>query len=617
MINIQEFSIQETFYISQTFSILKIKNNNSNFCLAQVINQLYDDPEIIFQTMEFFITIHHPSYLPFIGYSMTDFKNNKYLTIVSEGESYIPFKRMVEMVDFNQELKSHVFFISLSIFRYFKLRKRILTNFSLNLFVFDQNYHYRPRIIYVETSKDVKDESSFNEDSFVSKIKAELHLNEIVELSDIEYKKSLFLSLTPQEINDYQLALDGDINKCIEIGQMIFAGKGNFPRNENEGIHFLKYAADHGNTNAQVLLTSILINNPHTAAHAIKYCQMAVDGGDFGSLSNLGIYFLHGKGVQQNTGFAVKCFRIAAEHGIIPAILNYAHCISSGIGVEKDITKALSWYKIAADKGVIPAMRKYAELNSNKEESIQYYKMASDLGDIESLNQLGDLTNDLEYYKKAADLGNAESANKYAYHKSKNNEIEEAIHYFKLAAEKYDSTAIYNYSLLLHQNDQINEHEMKKIVDYYEKSILSGDSQSMINLGEIYEDGDIGIEQDISKAFEYFKKASDAENDEGSFNCGRILEDYYNDDLNALLYYQIAAEDNNIDAILRLVKILIRNNGGKNRILSYLNKAVEFESAEGMYLLGTIYSEGQLVEQDLEKARELVLEAEKNGYQIQ
>lgn len=617
MINIKNFSIKTTIYESESFSLYQIvdKTNDNKTYISKVIKRQITDQDRLIKEIEFFLSLNHPSFLTFFGFSPTDFENNPYLTIICEDLSYIPYKKLSESDEYTDEMKSRLFLVCLSLFNYFKIRHSLLLTFSMNEFFFNPHQIFFPHVIFLSFEFCPTSKIENCEKKFEDNLKQELKLNEVKEIKDDAFKKSIYLFLNEEDQRDIQLAIDGNIEKCLLIGKNFLNGENNFPKNEDEAIQFLKWAADAGNTEAQVLLMSLLSDDPSMQKEAFKYCMLASKSGDFGAISNLGVFLLEGKQIKQNLQSAADCFKVAAEHGVIQAIMNYAYCLSAGVGVEKDDQKALKFWKNAADRGVVQAMLNYAEKTDDREETVKYYEKAGELGCSEAFDRLGDVTKNVEYYKKAADLGNVKSATKFAYYKAKNDEKEEALKYFEIAAKNNDSTAIYNYQILLFELNKADQISLEKVVEYYRKSIEKGDIQSMLNLAELFEEGNEFVKKDVNEAFKLFQLASDSGNSEGSLNCGRILEEYKSDIIGAISFYKLAMERENADAFVCLARCLDQIGGDSGVIVDLLEKAVEYEDAEGMFMLGMLRAEGKHVDKNIDEAKRLLALADENGYE--
>ena len=70
------------------------------------------------------------------------------------------------------------------------------------------------------------------------------------------------------------------------------------------------------------------------------------------ALTNLGLMYAQGQGVEQDFGRALDCYRQAAEHGVPQAQSNLAVMYAHGQGVAQDFAQAHKWYRAAAEQGL-------------------------------------------------------------------------------------------------------------------------------------------------------------------------------------------------------------------------------------------------------------------------
>ena len=68
-------------------------------------------------------------------------------------------------------------------------------------------------------------------------------------------------------------------------------------------------------------------------------------------MSNLGMCFYSGEGVEKNFIKAVEWYTKAAEKGNSDAMYNLGLCFHHGRGVEKNLARALEWYTKSRDAG--------------------------------------------------------------------------------------------------------------------------------------------------------------------------------------------------------------------------------------------------------------------------
>jgi TPR repeat protein len=69
------------------------------------------------------------------------------------------------------------------------------------------------------------------------------------------------------------------------------------------------------------------------------------------SLSNLGVLYMNGEGVQRSPEVAANLFKQGAEKGDPNAMFFYASCLEDGVGLQKDIKAAAEWFRRSAHAG--------------------------------------------------------------------------------------------------------------------------------------------------------------------------------------------------------------------------------------------------------------------------
>lgn len=107
-------------------------------------------------------------------------------------------------------------------------------------------------------------------------------------------------------------------------------------------------------------LLSLLVSLSLSAglyAQSFDDYRAAAESGDPVAVSNAGVCFLHGWGVEQNHAEALKCFRQAAGHDVPAAYYNLGLCYEKGWGLPQDFTQAVACYRRAAEQGDPDAQR--------------------------------------------------------------------------------------------------------------------------------------------------------------------------------------------------------------------------------------------------------------------
>ena len=150
----------------------------------------------------------------------------------------------------------------------------------------------------------------------------------------------------------------------------------------------------------------------------------------------------------------------------------------------------------------------------------------------------------------------------------------QAFNWTKKAYEKGDLEAIELYAdYLTERENRVCEVDIELGIELYEKCILNGSSRATYNLGLTYRS-----KQQFEKAFELYEKANKS-------------EDFYQELTVGLChYYGIGVKKDKLKALELFLSINEMYNS-------------QYEIDEANYLIGEIYLQGEVVDQDLEKAR--------------
>jgi localization factor PodJL len=141
----------------------------------------------------------------------------------------------------------------------------------------------------------------------------------------------------------------------------------------------------------------------------------------------IGVRFIEGRGVPQNSEEAAHWLARAADHGLAPAQYRLGSLYEKGQGVKKDLMEARRLYLAAAQQGNAKAMHNLAVLYAVGLEGSPDYKSAS------------------EWFQKAADHGVADSQYNlgilFARGVGVEQNLAEAFKWFALAAQQGDKDA--------------------------------------------------------------------------------------------------------------------------------------------------------------------------------
>ena len=102
-------------------------------------------------------------------------------------------------------------------------------------------------------------------------------------------------------------------------------------------------------------------------------------------------------------------------------------------------------------------------------------------------------------------------------------DTDEAIRYFKLAAEKGHQSAQVNLGMLL-LADRGNSQHAALAVTHFTRAAENGDDDAQWCLGRVYYEGRVGRGPDYSRAAHWFRRSASAGNSFGLFHMGILHE---------------------------------------------------------------------------------------------
>lgn len=227
----------------------------------------------------------------------------------------------------------------------------------------------------------------------------------------------------------YRLASEkGSTIALVAIGLCYIEGKG-VDRDSVEAVTWLRSAIQAGNSFGMVSLGCCYdqgIGVEKDSKEALKWYRMASELGNSCAMNNLGLCYQHGEGTEADSFEAAKWFKEAAQTGNTGALLNLALCYERGEGINYDPEEAVRLYSLAAEKGNTSAMYylglcylKGSGTIQDKDLSINWLIKAKELGDVDAMNVLGhyceernELDQAISYYRQAAEFGNQYAKNK-------------------------------------------------------------------------------------------------------------------------------------------------------------------------------------------------------------
>jgi serine/threonine protein kinase/TPR repeat protein len=132
-------------------------------------------------------------------------------------------------------------------------------------------------------------------------------------------------------------------------GECYYFGKG-VQADTTKAVEFLQEAAALREPRAMDLLGTYY-RRLRQFDQARKFYEDAAAAGYALSLSNLGVLYMNGEGVQRSPELAANLFKQGAEKGESSGMFFYANCLQDGLGVPKDLKAAADWFRRSAHAG--------------------------------------------------------------------------------------------------------------------------------------------------------------------------------------------------------------------------------------------------------------------------
>ncbi|WP_010094268.1 tetratricopeptide repeat protein [Ornithinibacillus scapharcae] len=213
-----------------------------------------------------------------------------------------------------------------------------------------------------------------------------------------------------------------------------------------------------GNLEAQIELAHFYKTIEHDD-WAFEWFLVAAQAGNSDALYWLGNYYFVGTVVDQDLEKTYNCYKQAAEKGHADAMNNYADMYLRGEYVPKDEEKALELFMKAAELGVPEAMYTLGYMYQN------------------GVGTEKDLEVSREWFVKSAKSGDVFAANRLGHEAVEDGNGEEALSWYRMAAERGDSYGEFNLGLC-YENGIGTPVNIKKAKSWYQKAALKGDKEA-------------------------------------------------------------------------------------------------------------------------------------------
>lgn len=332
---------------------------------------------------------------------------------------------------------------------------------------------------------------------------------------------------------------------------------GSITRDFNESFKYFKEAAILGDGDGMAYLGNYYLNGfgatPINKKLAIQYCRLSSKSGNLNGCALYGRVLIDGDGVHKNEREGVRLIKYSCDHGNPRGIVAYGYCLFYGISdLKVDKLRASQYFKMGADAGFHMGMNNYAfdlrdgiGTKSDINESIRYFKMAIEEGNILSARNLGimlckgfkdenstvilepNLVEGRKYLKYAADHSDASAMEEYVHYLTNQEDgqynRDELKKYLQMGIDANNTYCMRYYGAILLDGDPFPK-DVNEGARYYKMAVDLGDECAMETYGELLESG-LGVQKNLVEARNYYQKSADLGDKDGIENYARFLEE--------------------------------------------------------------------------------------------
>lgn len=479
-------------------------------------------------------------------------------------------------------------------------------------------------------------------------LSARNHLAKAQYVLGIAYKDGKRLSLELSDDKAFyflKLAADGgDVYAQEELAEMYSHGKG-VSKSDELASYYLHLAADNGATYAQMQLAVIYQLVEKSPVKAFYYYQMLANHGNLTGLKYVAKAYEYGLGVEkssENSEFYYKRifshFKHLADEGDSEAQTEVGHFYLDGKIIEKSMNNALYYFRLAADQNHPLGMHYLANclsmLDGKKyaDQITHYYQLAIEKGDekdvskyelavfliqeridekkgISILKELADQSMDFSKTALALCQQGHQSIAQYRlalyYEKGIGvpPNIENAIHYYKLAAKNGLNEAHYMLGLVYERTD-CKKNNMVLAFQHFKLAADSGLASAQAKVGECFELGR-GVKRSLFLALHYYRLGVIQNNSKAQYFLASYLAGTKGTKARSLAihYYQLAMIQNEIWAKYELGCFFLNQKIDSDKGLRLLKSIADEDhntivTPKALYKLGEIYSCGLIEDEN-------------------
>lgn len=323
-----------------------------------------------------------------------------------------------------------------------------------------------------------------------------VHRIRLVDLEENVNHNSYWLEADLIQYYEY-LAMKGDVNAQITLGQLYFHGLRGCPKDLRKAKYYFGLASKRDHPTAWGYLGRIFLEDTEVEktdnSSALNFFNLAAEQNNPIGLTGLGMMYLEGRGVEMDLKKAKTYFSRAADLGWMEGQLQLGVMYLNGVGVKQNFRSALKYFHLAAQSGHILAYYYLAEMH------------AAGYGILRSCPIA------VELYKSVAERGKWSEYLVSGYNKFQAGKYFHAFVVYALLAELGYEVAQSNAAYMLEKGLSgltISDKERYfRAFNYWRRSAQQGYSQAYVKMGDYYYYG-TGVLQDFEAAAIQYRLAS-------------------------------------------------------------------------------------------------------------
>ena len=386
-------------------------------------------------------------------------------------------------------------------------------------------------------------------------------------------------------IGYYQfLAKSGDINARVSLGQLYYFGGYGVKKDRFRAFNLFKKLAESGNGNALAFMGKFHLEGSsflqQNYTKAFELFEKSVEKGNPIGMTELGLMYRHGIGVEVNFEKAFRFFAQSSRNGWAEGLLQIGLLYMNGMGVARDYRKAVEYLTLASNSKHLLAFYNLGQMHSTGTgvirscpKAVSYLKSVAERGVWSQM-----LTEANADYEKGSIL---QAFMKFAFLSETGYELAQSNTAF--IAENNEIPVI-----TTNRNTRLNLALM-----YWSVSGMQGMTFSRIKIGDYHYYG-LGTPVDYKMSALHYRRASEFQySSQALFNLGYMHENGYGVQKNlkmAQIYYQMAAHiDNEAKIPVLLMTAKLRAQETIDSLIQIMNLENYFGTKWDLVLISVLF----------------------------